>query len=270
MARQHAWDYAFGDAIESIAQVWEARKTSDVASMFINQDSTTHQFLLLIKAITLFNAVQHEEAILLIKELLTAFLNVDPLVRRAVETYLHFQLGIKDFDSTRHDAAADHFATVPAALFPVDPGYIHVLLSKILSGSPTHDSTTTPAVFHTSTTIINALVWLRRDLVIHPAAPASHEAEPDDHRRHPASQIAPSEPLERPPHAHPLGRPSGSIVRPVVIVIDALDERGKAETRLRVLRILAGKLGVQQITKLPANFLIIVTSRPLHDIEAEL
>ncbi|KAG1889396.1 Urb2/Npa2 family-domain-containing protein [Suillus subluteus] len=55
----------------------------------------------------------------------------------------------------------------PAALRPVDLGPIHVLLSKILCGSPIHDSTTTPAVFHTSTTILNALVRLRRDLVVH-------------------------------------------------------------------------------------------------------
>jgi hypothetical protein len=55
----------------------------------------------------------------------------------------------------------------PAALRPVDPGPIHSLLSKILCGSSTHDSTTTSAVFHTSTTILNALVRLRRDLVVH-------------------------------------------------------------------------------------------------------
>ncbi|KAG2075229.1 hypothetical protein BDR04DRAFT_1070464 [Suillus decipiens] len=55
----------------------------------------------------------------------------------------------------------------PAALRSVDPGPIHSLLSKILYGSPTHDSTTTAAVFHTSTTILNALVRLRRDLVVH-------------------------------------------------------------------------------------------------------
>ncbi|KIK36843.1 hypothetical protein CY34DRAFT_810907, partial [Suillus luteus UH-Slu-Lm8-n1] len=68
----------------------------------------------------------------------------------------------------------------------------------------------------------------------------------------------------------PLGKPSGSIVRPVVIVIDALDESGGAETRLRILQILAGKLGVRRITELPANFRIIITSRPLRDIEDEL
>ncbi|KIK46276.1 hypothetical protein CY34DRAFT_800619 [Suillus luteus UH-Slu-Lm8-n1] len=55
----------------------------------------------------------------------------------------------------------------PAALRPVDPGPIHALLSKILCGSSIHDSTTTPAVFHTSITILNALVRLRRDLVVH-------------------------------------------------------------------------------------------------------
>jgi hypothetical protein len=68
----------------------------------------------------------------------------------------------------------------------------------------------------------------------------------------------------------PLGKSSGSIVRPVVIVIEALDESGGVETRLRLLQILAGKLGVQRITELPANFRVIVTSRPLRDIEAEL
>ncbi|KAG1766457.1 Urb2/Npa2 family-domain-containing protein [Suillus occidentalis] len=55
----------------------------------------------------------------------------------------------------------------PAALRSVDPGSIHALLSKILCGSPIHDSTTTPAVFHTSITILNALVRLRRDLIVH-------------------------------------------------------------------------------------------------------
>jgi hypothetical protein len=68
----------------------------------------------------------------------------------------------------------------------------------------------------------------------------------------------------------PLGKLSGSIVRPVVILIDALDESGGAATRLRLLKILAGKLGAKRITELPANFRIIITSRPLRDIETEL
>ncbi|KAG1836521.1 hypothetical protein DFJ58DRAFT_865000 [Suillus subalutaceus] len=46
------------------------------------------QFLLLIKAIALFYADQHQEATLLIKELVTACPNVGPLMRPVVETYL--------------------------------------------------------------------------------------------------------------------------------------------------------------------------------------
>src|SRR6267154_2451303 len=71
----------------------------------------------------------------------------------------------------------------------------------------------------------------------------------------------------------PLGKLSGSTVGPVLIVIEALDESGGVETRRHLLRILAGKLqdqGVPQITELPPNFRILVTSRPLHDIDDEL
>jgi hypothetical protein len=55
-----------------------------------------------------------------------------------------------------------------------------------------------------------------------------------------------------------------------LIVIEALDESGGAETRRDLLRILAGKLqkkGLPKITELPSNFRILVTSRPLHDVE---
>ncbi|KAG1904384.1 uncharacterized protein F5891DRAFT_1275928 [Suillus fuscotomentosus] len=70
----------------------------------------------------------------------------------------------------------------------------------------------------------------------------------------------------------PLKKFPGSSVGPVLIVIDALDESGGIETRQDLLRILAGKLqnqGLPQITELPSNFRILVTSRPLHDIEKE-
>ncbi|KAG2051836.1 WD40 repeat-like protein [Suillus hirtellus] len=128
MARKHDWDHALDDAIESIqpslvgfisegialcgkGHVLEARIAFDVASMFTNQDSVTNQFLLLIKAIALFNADQREEAMLLIKNLAVACPDVDPLARHVVETYLRVQLGIKAFDGARHDEAADHFTT---------------------------------------------------------------------------------------------------------------------------------------------------------------
>ncbi|KAG1799936.1 uncharacterized protein HD556DRAFT_1525177 [Suillus plorans] len=144
MARKHNWDNALEDAIKSLnirpsligfiskgialcgkGHVWEARVAFDVASMFTNQNSETNQFLLLIKAIALFNADQHEEAMLLIKDLDAACPNVDPLARRVVETYLCVQLGIKAFDSACHDEAADHFtAAVNSEAF--SSKYIHV------------------------------------------------------------------------------------------------------------------------------------------------
>ncbi|KAG1896594.1 WD40-repeat-containing domain protein [Suillus fuscotomentosus] len=130
MARKHEWDHALDDAIQSInirpslvgfiskgialcgkGHVREARIAFDVASMFTNQNSETNQFLLLIKAIVLFSADQHEEAMLLIKDLAAACPNVDPLACRVVETYLRVQLRIKAFDGARYDEAADYFTT---------------------------------------------------------------------------------------------------------------------------------------------------------------
>ncbi|KIK31522.1 hypothetical protein CY34DRAFT_19838 [Suillus luteus UH-Slu-Lm8-n1] len=104
MARKHAWDLALEDAIMSISiqpslvgyiskgialcgkgYIQEARATFDVATMFTNQDSITSHFLLLIKAIAFFNADQHEEAMLLVKELTSACRNADLLGCRIVE-----------------------------------------------------------------------------------------------------------------------------------------------------------------------------------------
>ncbi|KAG2032012.1 hypothetical protein BDR03DRAFT_1015566 [Suillus americanus] len=138
MARKHAWDLALDDAIKSISiqpsltgytskgialcgkgHTRDARIAFDVASMFTtgNQDSTNH-FLILIKAIALFNADQHEEAMLLIKELAPACPNTDPLARRVVETYLRVQLGIDALNGARHDEAANYFtAAVDSGAF---------------------------------------------------------------------------------------------------------------------------------------------------------
>ncbi|KAG2342512.1 hypothetical protein BDR05DRAFT_1060241 [Suillus weaverae] len=129
-ARKLDWDHALKDAIKSISiqpsltgfiskgislcgqgHIREARAAFDVASMFTNQDSKTNLFLLLTKAIALFNADQHEEAMLLIKELTAACPTTDLLGCRVVETYLRIQLGINAFDGGRHDEAADHFTS---------------------------------------------------------------------------------------------------------------------------------------------------------------
>ncbi|KAG2339374.1 hypothetical protein BDR05DRAFT_1003471 [Suillus weaverae] len=68
----------------------------------------------------------------------------------------------------------------------------------------------------------------------------------------------------------PLQKLSASTVGHVVVVIDALDESGGVETGRHLLRVLTRKLAVLKITELPANLRIIVTSRPLHDIDKEL
>ncbi|KAG2128626.1 uncharacterized protein EDB93DRAFT_168427 [Suillus bovinus] len=150
MARKHAWDNALEDAIKSIniqpsltgyiskgialcgkGLVWEAMIAFDGASMFANQDSETNQFLLLIKAIALFNADQHEESLLLIKELAAACPDTDPLARLTVETYLRVQLGIKALDDARHDEAVDHFtAAVNSTAF--SSKYIHFLYQDLI------------------------------------------------------------------------------------------------------------------------------------------
>ncbi|KAG2738119.1 hypothetical protein P692DRAFT_20759619 [Suillus brevipes Sb2] len=137
MARKHDWDHALEDAIKSISiqpsltgyiskgialcgqgLVREARAAFDVASMFTNNDSNTNHLLLLIKAISLFNAAQHEEAMFLVKELAAACPHFDILGCRVVEAYLRVQLGIDAFDGARHDEAADHFtAAVNSSAF---------------------------------------------------------------------------------------------------------------------------------------------------------
>ncbi|KAG2146241.1 hypothetical protein DEU56DRAFT_167764 [Suillus clintonianus] len=87
--------------------------------MFTNQDSQSIHFLLLIKAIALFNADQHDEAMLLLKELAAACPNVDTHARRVVEAYLRVQLGTRALDSAHHDEATDHFtAAVDSNTFP--------------------------------------------------------------------------------------------------------------------------------------------------------
>ncbi|KAF8157858.1 hypothetical protein B0H34DRAFT_768765, partial [Crassisporium funariophilum] len=66
----------------------------------------------------------------------------------------------------------------------------------------------------------------------------------------------------------PAGAFSEAMAGPIVIVIDALDESGMANSRRHLLQILAGELDDDKyhITKLPRHFRILLTSRPLTDI----
>ncbi|KAG1726991.1 uncharacterized protein EDB91DRAFT_899902 [Suillus paluster] len=128
MARKNDWDHALDDAKKSVTiqpsltgyiskgialcgkgQIRDARTAFDVASIFTNEDSKTIHFLFLVKAVALFGANQHQEAMQLVQQLAAACPNHDVPAYRVVEAYLHVQLGIKALNGLRHDEAADHF-----------------------------------------------------------------------------------------------------------------------------------------------------------------
>ncbi|KAG2356066.1 hypothetical protein BDR07DRAFT_1492391 [Suillus spraguei] len=129
MARKHDWDHALHDATKSLSikpsltgyiskgialcgkgHIRHARAAFDVASMYTDQDSQTTHFLLLIKSIALFGANQHDEAVLLLKELNTGCPNADTHACDIVHAYLRVQLGIKASHAAHHNEAAEHFA----------------------------------------------------------------------------------------------------------------------------------------------------------------
>ena len=63
---------------------------------------------------------------------------------------------------------------------------------------------------------------------------------------------------------------SEAIMGPIVIIIDALDESGSKESRRLLLRILGNAITDSHITDLPPNLRILLTSRPLPDIQDAL
>ncbi|KAJ8590994.1 hypothetical protein M405DRAFT_895222, partial [Rhizopogon salebrosus TDB-379] len=67
----------------------------------------------------------------------------------------------------------------------------------------------------------------------------------------------------------PMDIASRAIVAPILIVIDALDESGGANSRKEILRLLSGKLKTSA-SYLPENLRILVTSRGLEDISNDL
>ena len=70
----------------------------------------------------------------------------------------------------------------------------------------------------------------------------------------------------------PAQRLSDGMAGPIVIIIDALDESGAVESRNHLLRILSGKVSDEEshIGKLPSHIRILLTSRPLPDIDMAL
>ncbi|KAG2153445.1 uncharacterized protein EDB93DRAFT_1248718 [Suillus bovinus] len=127
-ARNSDWDSALDDAHKSIGiqpslmgciskgighcgkrQFQDAMKAFDLAFMYVDADLGKTRLLLLIKAIALFNANQHDEAILRVQELAATRPDPNSLACGIVEAYLHFQMGMNALDNARHNEAADHF-----------------------------------------------------------------------------------------------------------------------------------------------------------------
>ncbi|KIK38635.1 hypothetical protein CY34DRAFT_809154 [Suillus luteus UH-Slu-Lm8-n1] len=144
MARKADWDRALDDAQKSISiqlslmgciskgiahcgkrQFKDAMKAFDLAFVFVDADIKKTRLLLLIKAIALFNANEHDEAILRVQELATTCPNADSLACGIVETYLHVQVGINALDDARHNDAADHFAAAVNAISFSSTSAIH-------------------------------------------------------------------------------------------------------------------------------------------------
>lgn len=135
MARKLNWDCALKDANKSIGinpsltgyiakgialygkrQFRDAIKVFDLAFTSTDGVPRTTHLLFLIKAIALFNANKHEEAMLRVQELTADFPDTDPLACRVVETYLHVELGTIALDSWLHKfEAVDHFASAVRA-----------------------------------------------------------------------------------------------------------------------------------------------------------
>jgi hypothetical protein len=70
----------------------------------------------------------------------------------------------------------------------------------------------------------------------------------------------------------PISIASKAVAVPVLIVIEALDESGEANSWEQILHLFAGKLNTStsQLCELPANFCILLTSCPLEDIRNTL
>ncbi|KAG2067676.1 WD40 repeat-like protein [Suillus decipiens] len=130
LARKANWDRGLDDALKSMSiqpslmgciskgialcgkrQFQDAMKAFDLGFMFVDANVKKTHLLLLIKAIALFNANEHDEAIVRVQDLATTCPNVDILACQIVEAYLHLQLGLNVLDDTRHSQAAEHFTS---------------------------------------------------------------------------------------------------------------------------------------------------------------
>lgn len=137
MARKLDWEHALDDAVKSIGirpslsgylsmgialcgqmQVQDGMRALDLTFMFSNEDLKIVHFILLIKAITLFNANQHEEAMLRVQQLAVACPSANTVACHIVQAYLHLKLGNHALDNACYNEAADHFTAAINTILP--------------------------------------------------------------------------------------------------------------------------------------------------------
>ncbi|KAG2148265.1 hypothetical protein BD769DRAFT_1720012 [Suillus cothurnatus] len=125
-ARNLEWDNALQDAVKSIAiqpslwgyvskglalcgneQLWDAMEAFDLAITFSDRDPVTIDLLLLIKAVVIFNAGRHNEALRRVQRLATADQHSDALRCSMVDAYLRVQLAMITFQNGLYSKAAD-------------------------------------------------------------------------------------------------------------------------------------------------------------------
>ncbi|KAG2151516.1 hypothetical protein DEU56DRAFT_908357 [Suillus clintonianus] len=148
-ARNFEWDDALQDAVKSIAvqpslwgyiskgialcgnqQLWDAMEAFDLAFIFSEHDSNpiSIDLLLLIKAVALFNASCHDEAMRRVHDLIGAYQHSDTFPCSVVNSYLRVQLAMIAFDNEQYSEAADQLTadvTTTTGLFslkmPLEP-----------------------------------------------------------------------------------------------------------------------------------------------------
>lgn len=134
-ARKSEWDDALQDAVKSIAiqpsllgyiskgialcgkkQLWDAMEAFDFAFVLSNSDPNIINLLLLIKAIALFNAGRHNDAVRRVQDLTTAASqHSNSIPCGVVNSYLRVQLAISAFQDGRYSEAADQLdCSVPS------------------------------------------------------------------------------------------------------------------------------------------------------------
>ncbi|KAG2151591.1 uncharacterized protein EDB93DRAFT_1249232 [Suillus bovinus] len=125
-ARRAEWKNALQDAVKSIAiqpsllgyiskgialcgngQLCDAMEAFDLAFIFYNHNPIIVDLLLLIKAVSIFNASRRDEAMRRVQDLATTYQHPGRFPCSVINSYLRAQLAIIDFENGRYSEAAD-------------------------------------------------------------------------------------------------------------------------------------------------------------------